>query len=276
MHINFISKPLLAVFFVILLWATATTAQKSAAGAALERRGKIAFNEGSRAFKEGHYQIAADSLIVADSLIGSSGLVNRELLRITIGEAFDKAGESQKALEYYQEVKSSNPAYPYIDIRLARVQTSAGKLASAIESYSEAFKSAEESDRPAILNNIIGLYRKLGNTDSAIKVLGRAISISSDPSFLIQRGTLISRKASEIDHADNDEFDFEAAVRNKTVEPDELKKALELRIKASEDFSNAADKGSQNAKELLKREQLLIKNTETLISEIHFLEENPE
>ena len=271
-----VQRLLFILFCISLLQATGLTAQQDANAAALERRGKIAYNEGSRAFKAEQFQLAADSLIIADSLIGGSGLVDRELLRVTIGEALDKAGKSKKALEYYRMVKSGNPGYPFIEIRIARAQTDAGQLAAAIESYSEAFKSAPDSDRPAILNNIVGLYHRLGNTDSAIEVLGRAISISSDPAFLVQRGTLLSRKASAVDQGGNEDFDFEAAVRDSTFKVEELQKALELRKKAASDFEQAAGKGATNAKELLEREQLLIKNTEMLISEIHFFEENNE
>ncbi|MBN2290758.1 MAG: hypothetical protein JXQ83_15595 [Candidatus Glassbacteria bacterium] len=241
-----------------------------------ERRGAIAYNQGSEAFSAGDYTRSIPLLLAADSLIGESEQVDRLKLRFTIGLAYLKSSQPSRALEFFEWVAGQDSSYPYIHLQLAAGARQAGQPAKALEHYRAGLAGAPEAQKPVILAHIADLLEKRRDLQGALKAYDQAILLNQAAEYHFRRGLLYNRLADPLDHAEDETYDFEEAVTSGLLTEEILLKATGLREKALADFRRAAEDGklAERAARMVERTEILIRNNQTVISEIHYLREN--
>ena len=244
--------------------------------ARLEREGAIAYNKGSEAFSAGRFAESISFLLAADSLIGESKQVDRTKLRFTIGLAYLKSEQPAEALEFFEWVAEQDSTYPYIHLQLATSAKKAGNNDKALEYYQASLAGAPDSQKPAILVHIANLLEKRKQWNKALNAYSRAIVLNSLPEYHFRRGLLYNRLAEPLDHAGDENLDFEEAINSGVLTEEALIKAIDLRQKALADFRLAAKQSelAEVAAEMIERTEILIKNNRTVISEIHYLRQN--
>src|SRR3972149_3830044 len=103
----------IALFSLLLGLAAVLNAQKRAS-TEVEKLGAARFNEAIKAFSENDYAKSIPLFTVADSLIGSTELVDRLKLRFALGTCYLETGQPGKALEYFEWVAGRGSTYPYV------------------------------------------------------------------------------------------------------------------------------------------------------------------
>ena len=244
--------------------------------ARLEREGAIAFNKGSEAFSAGRFAESIPFLLAADSLIGESERVDRLKLRFTLGLAYLKSEQPAEALEFFEWGAEQDSAYPYIHLQLATSARKSGNNARALEYYRASLAGALDSQKPVILVHIASLLEKRKELNKALKAYSQAIVLNSLPEYHYRRGLLYNRLAEPLDHAGDENFEFEEAINSGVLTEEALLKAIDLRQNALADFRLAAKQSelAEVAAKMIERTEILIKNNRTVISEIHYLRQN--
>ena len=244
--------------------------------ARLEREGVIAYKQGSQAFSAGKFAESLPFLLASDSLIGKSERVDRQDLRYTIGLAYLKSGRPAQALKFFELVAEQDSSYPYIHIQLAASEKGAGKFNSALQHYRHGLAVAPDSQKPVILAHIADLLEKRKDLKGALKAYDQAIALDSSAEYHYRRGLLYNRLSEPLDHAEDQDLDFEEAINSGLLTEQALLEAIRLRQKALADFRLAAKQGStaEEAARLIEHTEILIKNDQTVISEIHYLRNN--
>ncbi|MEA1997082.1 MAG: hypothetical protein U9N45_05560, partial [Gemmatimonadota bacterium] len=242
-----------------------------------EREGAKIFNQASEAFAAGEYEKAIPHFLSADSLIGESGLVDRLKLRYALGVSCLKTGRPDKALLFFEWVAIEDTSYPYIHFQAAESAFLSGKKTLALTFYRKALPSAKKAERPVILYKIGRLLFERGHFKGALESCNQAIALSRAANFYLFRGKIFDRLAQRIDHAETEDFNFEQAIRDGTLTEEKILEAVELRRKALADYEAAAQdkKLSNTAKKLIERSAVILENNQQIISEIHYLRENP-
>ena len=260
---------------VLFLTASVVAAQE-AEKVNLEREGAIAFNEGSQAYSAGKYAESIPLLLTADSLIGDSPKVDRLKLRFTIGLAYLKNEQPKEAIEFFQWVAGQDSSYPFIQLQLGEAYRKSGNSSEALLHYRTGLDQTPDSQKPVVLAHIAALLEKRKDWNGALNAYNQAIALDPLPGYHIRRGLLYNRLAAPIDHAEDNDYDFEEAVTSGRLTEEELLKAIGLREKALADFRLAAeDKGlADAAARLIERTDIMIKNDQTVIAEIHYIRNN--
>ncbi len=250
--------------------------QKKVAQSEQEKLGARQFNTAIEAYGAGNYEQCIPLFIAADSLLGESGLIERTKLRFALGTALLKTGKPARALEYFQSVAEADSAYPFIHLQLAESARAAGKRSAAVGFYRRALKNAKPAAQATILGRIGELELKAGRVRSALKALNQAIAITPASGYYLMRGQLYDRLAQRIDHAQDEKYDYESAIRDGKITEEQLEQGSKLRRLALEDYRSAArDKKLASAcAALIERSEIILENNAQVISEIRFQREN--
>ncbi len=263
---------LLVAFFSLPLAAQ----QKKVAQTEQEKLGARQFNQAIEAYGAGNYEQCIPLFIAADSLLGESGLIERTKLRFALGTAFLKTGKPARALEHFQWVAARDSAYPFIHLQLAESARAADKRSEAVGFYRRALKNAKPAAQATILGRIGELELKAGRLKSALNALNQAINITPASGYYLMRGQLYDRLAQRIDHAQDEEYDYERAIHSQEITEEQLEKGSELRRLALEDYRHAVrdEKLASACAALIERSEIILENNAQVISEIRFQREN--
>lgn len=250
--------------------------QKKVARTEQEKLGARQFNTAIEAYGAEDFEQCIPLFIAADSLIGNSGLIDRTKLRFALGGAYMKTGNPARALEHFQWVAAQDSLYPFIHFQLAQSARAAGKLAEAVVYYRRALDDAKPAEQATILGRIGELELKAGRLKSALKALRLAIDISPNSGYYLMRGRLYDRLAQRIDHAQDEKYDYESAIRSGEITEEQLQRASELRRQALENYTSAAQdqKLASACAALIERSEIILENNAQVISEIIFQRED--
>jgi len=259
-----------------LCLAVSTLSADEVAKAKLEREGAIAYNKGSEAYSAGRFAESIPFLLAADSLIGAGGRVDRLKLRFTIGLAYLKSDRPEQAFEFFQWVAGRDSSYPYIHLQLAASARRMGDNTKALQYYRAGLPGAPDSQKPVILAHIANLLEKRKDLKGALKAYEQAIALADLPEYHYRSGILYNRLAELLDHAEDDQLDFEEAIKSGRLTEQALAEANQLHQKALAEFHLAAEDSAlaEPAALMIERTEVLIKNNQTIISEIHYLRNN--
>ncbi len=265
-----------ALLVALISFLPLSAQQKKVAQSEQEKLGARQFNQAIEAYGAGDFEKCIPLFTAADSLIGESGLIDRVKLRFALGNSYMKTGKSAQALEFFQWVAAQDSAYPFIHLQLAESARAADQRSAAVAYYQRALNDAKPADQATILGRIGELELKAGRLKSALKALNRAIKITPASSYYLMRGRVYDRLAQTVDHAQDEKYDYEAAISGKDITEEQLEQASELRRKALEDYRSAARdaKLAPSCESLIERSQIILENNAQVISEIHFQREN--
>lgn len=266
-----------AIFSLAVLFSAALTLEAQLqVQTESEREGAKAYNSGVEAFSAGKYDQSLPFFLLADSLLVRSKLIDRTKLRYTIGVAYLKSKKPGPALKMFEFVISADSTYPNVYLLSAQCAREDGELNKAEIYYCQALIRAENDQKPVILNHIGELLLKRGDLKGALKTYDEAIALSPIARYFLLRGQIYSRMADPLDHANNENFDFEKAINEGKITQEQMEKAIELREKALADFKDAAEDDSlaAQAQELIERTEIIIENNHMVISEIQYLKES--
>jgi tetratricopeptide (TPR) repeat protein len=266
---------LLYLFTVLFLTASMLSADEREK-AKIEREGAIAFNQGSQAYSAGKYAESIPFLLTADSLIGESAKVDRLKLRFTTGLAYLKNKQPENAIELFQWVAGQDSSYPFIQLQLADAYRKTGNSGKALLHYRAGLDNTPDSQKHVILLHIATLLEKRKDWNGAVKAYSQALALDPLPDYNFRRGLLYNRLAEPIDRAGDDDYDFEEAVTSGRLTEEALLKAIGLREKALADFRLASKSTDlvDAAARMIERTEIMIKNDQTVIAEIHYIRNN--
>ncbi|MEA2064608.1 MAG: hypothetical protein U9P14_12970 [Gemmatimonadota bacterium] len=248
-------------------------------GRQLESCARRSYNQGRSAFLDGRYPESLPLLLHADSLIGIKGQIDRLALRFTIGRAYLKSAQPEKALGFFQCVAGQDSSYPYLTLQLATCAEQLGKTALALRHYRAALAGEKNlgAQRPLILVRVAKLLEQKNDLGPALEAYNEAIELASQPEDYYRRGVLLSRMAGPLDFADDQSLDLELSIRSGRLNEKNLLQANELRQRALDDFRQAAKAGSSLAEpsaRMIERCEIIIRNNRATISEIHYQRNN--
>lgn len=126
------------------------------------------YNAGINAFREGDYEKAVDSLLLAVSQGMDDPFVKADLAL-----AYEKAGQRTKALEYLNEAAQEAPEDPAVQKRIGRFYVYAGDSITALRYFSQSLRTSEESMNASDLETTAyaaGIEARYGNYDEAIRL----------------------------------------------------------------------------------------------------------
>ena len=264
----------LIVLAVVL--ACPLAAQKKVAETEQEKLGAGHFNEAIAAYSAGDYEKCIPLFVSADSLIGETELVDRSKLRFALGTAYLESGKAADALKCFKLVAEQDPGYEGIQLQMAEAARKAGKRSEALGFYRAALESATPAGQPVILGRIGELELDSGRYQTALEALNGAIEVKPATTYYLLRGQVYDKLAQKLDHAEDDKFDFEKAIRRKEITEEQITQANELRNKALEDYRNAARDESLAAAcaRFIERSEVILENNNQVISEIRFQADN--
>jgi len=264
------------VFLALLVSASSLSAQKKPQTES-ERLGAKCFNQASEAFSSKQYAKSIPLFIAADSLIGHTELVDRVKLRYALAVAYLKSDKPDSALIFFEWVAEQDSTYPYVHLQAAECARKMKKNSLALKFYKKALTTATEQEKPIILGKIGEIQYKRGELQGALRTLNKAIALSPSPSFYLLRGRIFDRLAEPLDHAGDEDYDFEGVIQSGKLTEEQMLKAVELRQKALDDYRVAAEdeKLTATAKKLITRSEIILENNRAVISEIRYQRENP-
>ncbi|MBW7998296.1 MAG: tetratricopeptide repeat protein [Candidatus Glassbacteria bacterium] len=259
-----------------VITALPLTAQQRAAETEQEKLGARQFNQAIAAYSAGNYEESIPLFIAADTLIGETDLVDWTKLRFALGTAFLETGKPNLALGYFQWVAERDSSYPFIYLQIAESARTGGKRTEALDYYRKALSRARPADQAMILGRIGELELAAGRLQAALGALNRAIKLTPAVGYFLMRGQLYDRLAQRVDHAQDEEFDYERAIRRKELTEEQMEQATELRRKALEDYRSAERdaKLADTCANLIARSEVILENNAQVISEIKFQREN--
>lgn len=265
-----------AILLVALISLPLAAQQKKVAQTDQEKLGARQFNQAIEAYSAKNYEQCLPLFIAADSLIGETGLIDRTKLRFALGKSYLETGKPAEALEMFQWVAAADSAYPFIQIQLAQSASAAGQRPEAVAYYKRALVDAKPAEQATILGRISKLELKAGRIKSALKALNNAIKITPASQYFLMRGQIFDRLAQPGDHAQDEKYDYEAAIHDEEITEEQLEQASELRRKALEDYRSAArdPKLAPACASLIERSAIILENNTQVISEIRFQREN--
>ncbi len=268
----------LGLLFAALLAAAPPLSAQRQARTPTERQGAESYNQAAKAFGSGNYQASIPLFLAADSLIGTTGLVDRTKLRYALGVAYQKTNQPARALAQFEWVAGQRPDYPLIQFQAAESAREAKQRAKALQYYRQALPTVS-GEQQALLHSRIGeLQSELGQLEQALASYDRAIAITPAAGYRLLRGRLYDRQAERLDHAQDENYDFEGAIRSGELTEEAINRAGELRRKALEDYQAAAA-GPQYAAaagKLLERSRAILDNNRSVMAEIRYYKENNE
>jgi len=265
------------VYLSLLCLAGSASGQNPGVRSEREKLGAEHFNQAIVAFRAGDYQKSVPLFLSADTLIGDSKLVDRVKLRFALGTAFLETGHAEAAYGYFQWVAIQDSTYPYLQLQMAESARKAGQRDEALKFYHKALLQAKPSEQAAIQARIGELELAAGRLDQALEILDQAISLSPASDYHLLRGQIYDKLAQRIDHAEDESFDYDDAIRKGELTEEVMRGATDLREKALADYEAAArdTKLSAAAGKLVERSNVILENNRQVISEIRYQRENP-
>jgi len=265
--------------FVILLLGSASilTAQKRVAETEVEKEGAKNYNEAIEAYSAGDYARCIPLLLAADSLIGESELIDRVKLRFALGMAYLQTEQPAPAFEQFEWVAGKDSTYPYVNYQAAESAQLLKQTDKALEYYARAIQTAKDGEKAIILGKMAQIEISRGRLQLAFKRVNQAISLTSGSSYYLLRGQIVDRMARQLDRAEDDNFNYEDAIRSGRITEEKMLEATDLREKALTDYEIAAEdeKLAATCQKLIERSKIIIENNRQVISEIIYLRENP-
>jgi tetratricopeptide (TPR) repeat protein len=267
----------LVLVFLLLGFASLSVAQKRVAETETEKEGAKNYNQAIEAYSTGDYAKCIPLFSAADSLIGETGLVDRVKLRFALGMAYIKTDQPAAALEQFEWVAGKDSTYPYVFYQAAESARLLKQTDKSVKYYNKALETANDQDKAIILGKMARIEMGLGRLKPALKQINQAISLTRVSSYYFLRGQIVDRMAQLLDRAENDNFNYEEAIRNGRITEEKMLEATELRESALADYEIAAEDENLAAtcQKLIERNKIIIENNRQVISEIIYLRENP-
>lgn len=266
------------VLVILLLGFTSTLiAQKRVAETEVEKEGATNFNEAIKAYSAGDYAKSIPLFLATDSLIGETDLVDRVKLRFALGMAYLKIDQPQAALELFEWVAGQDSLYPYVYLQAAECALLLKQTDKSLKYYAKTLETANDSEKAIILGKIVKIEMGRGRLQTALKSLNQAISLARRSSYYLLRGQIVDRLAQRLDNAEEDNFNYEEAIRDGRITEEKMLEATELRESALANYEIAAEdeKLAEACRKLIERSKIIIENNRQVISEIIYLRENP-
>lgn len=256
--------------------ATVLNAQKQAT-TEIEKLGADKFNEAIKAYAANDYAKSILLFTVADSLIGSTELVDRVKLRFALGTCYLETGQPGKALEYFEWVAGRDSTYPYVYFQAGESALKEGQSGKALQYFRKALPAAGQDQRPIILGRVGELELKAGRAQAALKALDEGIFISKAANLYLLRGQALDALAQPIDKAEDNNFSYEKAIQDGKITEELMNEAIKLRERALDDYEAAAEnpKLAAACDKLIKRSNIILENNRKVVSEIRYQRENP-
>ena len=267
----------LLLVILFLGFASILIAQKRVAETEAEKEGAKNYNEAIEAYSAGDYARCIPLLLAADSLIGETDLVDRVKLRFALGMAYLRTDQPAPALEQFEWVASRDSLYPYLYLQAAESARLLKQTEKSHKYYAKALETANDTEKAIILGKIARIEMDRGRLRSALKHVNQAISMSRGSSYYLLRGQIVDRLAQRLDRAEDDNFNYEDAIRDGRITEGKMLEATELRESALADYQIAAEdeKLAATCQKLIERSKIIIENNRQVISEIIYLRENP-
>jgi tetratricopeptide (TPR) repeat protein len=258
------------ILTALLISVSSAPAQKITPKTESERLGAESYNKAVKAFSAGEFAASIPWFLAADSLIGEKGIIPRSKLRFALATAYLSNRQPAQALEWYSKVAAEDPSYPEVQYQTAESARLAGQADQALKYYGLALPQAEETQKLLILQRTGELLEKKNDLKGALDAYNKALAIRSEPKYRLLRGQIYDRLAQTVDHAQDENFDVDAAVKNGALTESKMQQALELREKALADYqAAAADPAlSANAGRLIERSEAILKNDRLVLGEI--------
>lgn len=269
-------RTLVILISAVLICSSSALPQKLIPKNENERRGAESYNKAIEAFSAGDYPASIQFFLVADSLIGGTNLLDRNKLRFALGSAYLKTGKAAQALEWFSRVASADSTYPYVQLQAAESARLAGNADQALKFYLKAAAQAPDKEKTPMLKRIGEVQAKKGQIQAAVETLSRALGIAQDGALFLQRGQLYDRLAQAIDHAQDENYDVEGAIKRGEITVENMERAIELREKALADYRSAAGETSlaATANRFIERSEIILQNDRVVISEINYQKSN--
>jgi len=120
------------------------------------------------------------------------------------------------------------------------------------------------------------MQEKKGQLQAAVETLTRALEITRNGALFLQRGQLYDRLAQAVDHAQDENYDVEGAIKRGVMTVESMERAIELREKALSDYRSAAADASlaATANRFIERSEIILQNNRVVISEINYQKSN--
>ena len=115
---------------------------------------------------------------------------SRDKALTTLGVAYYKKGDVQKAKEYYDTSLEINPALVYTHNELGKLYMSAGNYERAVEEFKRATSGYEFYDEA--LFNLGICYLKLGKTIEACESFKKVVEISNLSEYGMNAGRYVN------------------------------------------------------------------------------------
>ena len=262
---------------LFLGFASILMAQKRVAETAAEKEGAKNYNEAIEAYSAGDHIKCIPLFLAADSLIGETDLIDRVKLRFTIGMAYLKTDQPGPALEQFEWVASRDSLYSYVYYRAAESTRLLKQTDKSLKYYAKTLETANDNEKTIILGKIARIEMGRGRLRTALKSVNQAISLSRGSSYYLLRGQIVDRLAQRLDRAEDDNFNYEDAIRDGRIIEEKMLEATELRESALADYQIAAEdkKLAATCQKLIERSKIIIENNRQVISEILYIRENP-
>ncbi|MCE5272872.1 tetratricopeptide repeat protein [bacterium] len=241
-----------------------------------ERRGAESYNQAKVAYDAGDYAASIPLFLAADSLIGNRAGLDWNKVRFALGDAYLKVKKPALALEWFSRVAAVDSMYPLAQLQAAESARQAGRPDEALKFYRKALNQAPPQQKAPLLGRIAELQVQKGQLQAAIETFTKALALVQSGTLYLQRGQLYDRLAQAIDHAQDEKYDFEAAVKSGELTEEKIQKAIELREKALADYRAAETEDAQaaTAGKFVERSEIILQNDHVLISEMHYQQEN--
>jgi len=267
----------LALIFLLLGFTSFSVAQKRVAETEVEKEGAKNYNEATEAYAAGDYSRCIPLFSAADSLIGETGLIDRVKLRFALGMAYIKTNQPAAALEQFEWVAGKDSTYPYVFYQAAESAKLLKETDKSLKYYAKALETADDNEKAIILGKMARMEMDRGRLEPGLKHANQAISLSGASIYYLIRGQIVDRMAQRIDRAEDNNFNYEEAIRDGRITEEKMLEATELRESAMADYEIAAEdpKLAASCQKLIKRNEVIIENNRQVISEIIYLRENP-
>jgi len=241
-----------------------------------ERRGAESYNKAKEAYDAGDFAASIPLFLAADSLIGSRSGLDWNKVRFALGNAYLKVRKPAQALEWFSRVAASDSLYPLVQLQAAESARQAGRQDEALKFYHKALNQAPDKQKPLLLGRIAEIQLQKGQLQAAIDTYTKSLAIAQSGALYLQRGQLYDRLAQAIDHAEDENYDFEAALKNGELSEEKMQRAIELREKALADYRAAAVDAATaaTAGKFAERSEIILQNDHVVISEMKYQKEN--
>ncbi len=269
-------RTLVITFIAVLFCSSSALSQKLIPKSESERRGAESYNKAVEAFSAGDFSASIPFFLAADSLIGDRSVLDRNKLRFALGAAYLKTGKPSQALEWFIRVASSDSTYPYVQLQAAESARLAGQTDQALKFYQKAAAQAPDKEKIPMLKRTGEMQEKKGQLQAAVETLTRALEITRNGALFLQRGQLYDRLAQAVDHAQDENYDVEGAIKRGVMTVESMERAIELREKALSDYRSAAADASlaATANRFIERSEIILQNNRVVISEINYQKSN--